>query len=572
MNAIFSVGLLAGTISSQSLSGGAVKMTNRFNDDKNHLPVRFIPYGSLSFLSLMLALGLGGCASLGKQPNNDEIQTEAKTVVDLTTIKLGHAYIKAAKDDMTKRRDQMTNADLALGSTILAGFVALGDGALSNWNSRTTGRLGIFSAAMVGVQSTLSLKTQAAIMNKGIAALNCIEEQGDLAWGPLLPFDAYVSVVQERITQLDKAVLDARDFLDSDKSKKISALSRDYVNLWLKDAEVALLEARAWLNVRNQSVVIVNSGVKNAVNKVVQTTVENLASVLPDGSAFAKIGAPLAKASPQSTMGSPVVDPLGVKTFSSLTASDFANDSKSTSTQDDENDLKTFNGKFIRISTLLSQLNEYMTASDKHLTMLSSLPSMTANTISCGVETVSKPLAVSNLSAQIVNGAFGSAWASIDGGKPPYTNPPKLTGISSNQAPEKISATVADSIVILKASNDVPIGDYILVVSDAVGSEKSLQFTVLGAPIVSNKISDQTFQPGKLFSFKIAPQAFTDPQQLSLTYKFSGLPSWLTSDNKATPTITGTAPASDQTPVSVTVTATSARGLSTNMSFKITMK
>jgi hypothetical protein len=100
------------------------------------------------------------------------------------------------------------------------------------------------------------------------------------------------------------------------------------------------------------------------------------------------------------------------------------------------------------------------------------------------------------------------------------------------------------------------------------GDWASLAVTVSAAaqpPVLNAQTGAQTWVAGQSISLALAPNAFTDPQNESLSYKAAlasgaALPGWLIFD-PATETFAGTAPTNDQT-LSIVVTATDSSGLS----------
>nr|WP_294512575.1 putative Ig domain-containing protein [uncultured Rhodopila sp.] len=84
-------------------------------------------------------------------------------------------------------------------------------------------------------------------------------------------------------------------------------------------------------------------------------------------------------------------------------------------------------------------------------------------------------------------------------------------------------------------------------------------------PVLNAQTAAQTWVAGRSINLALAPNTFTDPLNLAMTYKATlangqALPAWLTF-NAATETFTGTAPTGNQA-LSIVVTATDSNGLS----------
>jgi predicted outer membrane repeat protein len=97
------------------------------------------------------------------------------------------------------------------------------------------------------------------------------------------------------------------------------------------------------------------------------------------------------------------------------------------------------------------------------------------------------------------------------------------------------------------------------------------------APIVANPIPDQTAVVGTAFNFTFAANAFTDPNNDTLTYTATldngnPLPAWITTKpNGTNRTFAGTPAANDTTPINIKVTATDPGGLSISDVFTLTI-
>jgi hypothetical protein len=112
--------------------------------------------------------------------------------------------------------------------------------------------------------------------------------------------------------------------------------------------------------------------------------------------------------------------------------------------------------------------------------------------------------------------------------------------------------------------------------TNAGGASSSETFSVAtpaSSPALAAPTANQTWIEGEPASFALPANTFTDPQGSALTYSAalsdgSALPSWLTF-NAATQTFSGAAPAG-ASPLSLSVTATDAFGLSASETFSIT--
>lgn len=93
------------------------------------------------------------------------------------------------------------------------------------------------------------------------------------------------------------------------------------------------------------------------------------------------------------------------------------------------------------------------------------------------------------------------------------------------------------------------------------------------APVVANPIADQTVTDGKVFSYTIAANAFSDPDADTLIYSAtledgSALPAWL-SFNATTRTISGTSP-DNSAPLNIKITAKDTGNLTVSDVFQLT--
>ena len=109
--------------------------------------------------------------------------------------------------------------------------------------------------------------------------------------------------------------------------------------------------------------------------------------------------------------------------------------------------------------------------------------------------------------------------------------------------------------------------------TDTSGLSASETFSVLtpnAPPVVTAQTPNQTWTKGQALNFKLAANAFTDPQQQAMTYTAAqangtALPTWL-HFNGATDTFTGTVP-TNASSFSIKVTATDTGGLSASETF-----
>jgi hypothetical protein len=99
--------------------------------------------------------------------------------------------------------------------------------------------------------------------------------------------------------------------------------------------------------------------------------------------------------------------------------------------------------------------------------------------------------------------------------------------------------------------------------------------TVIGAPIVTSRTSNQTWTEGRAVSFVLSSRTFTDPQGQALRYSAGlangqALPSWLRF-NAVTMTFSGTPPDMAQD-LGIRVSATDTSGLSASEGFTVSVK
>jgi hypothetical protein len=116
----------------------------------------------------------------------------------------------------------------------------------------------------------------------------------------------------------------------------------------------------------------------------------------------------------------------------------------------------------------------------------------------------------------------------------------------------------------------------VVTATDSAGLSTSETFTAVQArpPVLAVQTAAQTWAVGKAGSFTLAPNTFSDPQGLGLTYSATlaggqPLPSWL-SFNSKTATFTGTPPA-NATALSVAITANDGYGVSTSDTFALNL-
>jgi ELWxxDGT repeat protein len=163
-------------------------------------------------------------------------------------------------------------------------------------------------------------------------------------------------------------------------------------------------------------------------------------------------------------------------------------------------------------------------------------------------------------SAALANGNALPSWLTFDANTRTFSGTPP-TGISTT-TPLFVRVTAKDN------------GN--LSVSDDFNITLNNPTSTNQAPVVANAIANQTATLGSAFSFVVPANAFSDPENDTLTYSAAlasgaALPNWL-SFNASTRTFNGTPPTgTSTTPLSVRVTARDNGNLSVSDDFSLTL-
>ncbi|TMK35222.1 MAG: hypothetical protein E6G69_02505 [Alphaproteobacteria bacterium] len=222
--------------------------------------------------AILAITSLLGC-SFADYPTSLAVDRARPTVPPLETIADGRAYLAVVRHDLIVQRDNLRYLDMGLAAGIVGGLVTTALATTLKWGHHTQVTAGLLSAALIGVESTLTLKQQQLIINRGLDALLCVESQAEAAYLPVKDRDAVLAPVADDIHALEGAI----------------AVSANIQDDALADAVADLTDAKYWFSRVSIPAASVNAAVKIAVNSVLQTTVDQLNVALPDGSAFAKI-------------------------------------------------------------------------------------------------------------------------------------------------------------------------------------------------------------------------------------------------------------------------------------------
>ncbi|MGT2476639.1 putative Ig domain-containing protein [Paraburkholderia terrae] len=477
------------------------------------------PSSKVAILYVVSSL-LAGCAQL-TYPTQTDVAKQKEEVATLNTIADGRAYLLVVRNEMTSTKAQLQRIQGGLDAGILGGAITLALGTALHWGSHTTITAGILTGAALGVDSALSIKTQIQIINKGLDALNCVESQAESDYDSVRVTDGLLEMVDKDIVHLEAAI---------NRSYSQRSNDAELANT-INTAEDDLSNAKAWLSIAAIPVSTVNSGIKLGINTVLQTTVDQLNSTLPDGSAFAKIStaSPNLPASPTTA---PVPNQL---TSTSTKASDTIQTYGPKSDLTDNQKQNLANARAEQDLILrVSRLNSDMASAKAMLETLGTVKS-TAHlpVINCALSPAAQSLQVKSFSGFLVPNSASSATASVSGGATPFGV--LVTASTSGLNPEAFGKSVSDRAVILTGSPSLKPGTYNVTVSDHSGTEKTLTVIVAAAPIapkLTNQTSAQTWQHGKNISFVLPADTFTDPQGETLSYSAGQangqeLPAWL---------------------------------------------
>ena len=411
-------------------------------------------------LSVVVA-SLTGC--FASYPTASDVNNARNNIPRLETIADGRSYLAAARDGMVAERNKLQIIDYGLDIGIVGGVVTTALGTALKWPSHANITAGILSAAVIGVSSTLNLKQQQIIINRGLDALVCVESQAEAAYVPVRQRDAVLAPVAADIAnlyaELSRAELQAES--DSALSNIISSASADLVN------------AQNWLSVQSVPIANVVVSAKIAVDTVLQTTVDQLNAALPDGSAFSKISLsppPASKSPPSVPVPTPLTAPRNIAALQARGAS--------------ENQI----AEATTLQNLVEILNNDMHKANAILPSIGpSIPAAQLSTINCPVAggTATQALQISPVSITISQSKGGTAPATIIGGTPKYKA--AITANSSGLTPEIIQvggltpenaqAGATGTPIMLTNSKDVKPGPYNLVVTDATGAQTTASIT-----------------------------------------------------------------------------------------------
>jgi hypothetical protein len=405
---------------------------------------------------------LTGC--LASYPTASDVYNARNNLPRLETITDGRAYLAAARDELVAERSHLQLIDYGLDAGIVGGVVTTALGTALKWSSHGTITAGILSAATIGVSSTLNLKQQQLIINRGLDALICVESQAEAAYAPVRQRDAVLAPVAADIDALAEEL--SRPEVQVESSSPLANV--------VSAARADLLNAQNWLSV--QTVPIANAVVsaKIGVDTVLQTTVDQLNAALPDGSAFSKISL-----SPPSVAKSPSPTPPPTNQTSKAVnayriSSGRLQPQVTPLGQPDE---------ATRLLTLTRTLDDDMVKANDILTQMGpSLPVAQLPTINCPVAT---SLQISPTSITISHSKGGTAPAAISGGTPKYkatitANSSSLTPENiqvSGLGPESVQAGATRTPIVLTNLKDVKVGPYNLVITDAIGGHSIASIT-----------------------------------------------------------------------------------------------
>ncbi len=397
--------------------------------------------------AILAITSLLGC-SFADYPTSLAVDRARPTVPPLETIADGRAYLAVVRHDLIVQRDNLRYLDMGLAAGIVGGLVTTALATTLKWGHHTQVTAGLLSAALIGVESTLTLKQQQLIINRGLDALLCVESQAEAAYLPVKDRDAVLAPVADDIHALEGAI----------------AVSANIQDDALADAVADLTDAKYWFSRVSIPAASVNAAVKIAVNSVLQTTVDQLNVALPDGSAFAKISLtppPVAAASsPAMPPGSPRT--LRVPASPSTLAGVGVADRAVVTSQARREYFARFVGK---LHTDI-QIAEAALRTLPTVTTPAALPSF-----SCGVS--GGPLIISPATLTI-GLTQNSTAAAILGGTAPYVPEITIAAGSSGLNPGAIHATIVGPAVTVKTSAPLRPGAYNLVITDATGAQRTV--------------------------------------------------------------------------------------------------
>lgn len=417
---------------------------------------------------ICFVFALFGC-SLGEYPTENQVVLERQNIPQLETIADGLSYLAVVRDNLVQKRRQLLYWEGAFDTGIVGSLTAFSLGTALKWGHDANVITGITSAAIIGVDSALNLRQQEAIINKGLDALNCVQAQVEATYAVIRPFDNALKPVRLDVANLESA---------------ITALGPQALPTDLAAAQANLAKAKVWLSIESVPAENVGAAVKIVVDNVLQTTVDQLNSQLPDGSAFAKISF----APPSGGMTPPKTTDQSQRLVSLRVGG--ANFTSTfgvlpTLTPAQAQARATF-------EELGDTLTSDMTAAANTIAGLGAVPTFTKlptfNATSCPAISLTPspppPLQVAQLQVSFASPRIALARGSklvarISGGTPPYT--PLITG-DSTTTPGNISTRVNNSSLTLTNSTAIAPGTYTLTITDANQTSQSATFTAVTGP------------------------------------------------------------------------------------------
>lgn len=399
-------------------------------------------------INTLAAVTLFGC-SFGSYPTKGEIDAELPNVPPLETIAEGRSYIAVVRKEMVAQRIALQNLELALDAGIVGGLATVALGNALNWGAHARNRATIFTAAVIGVESTLSLKQQGLIINKGLDALLCVESQAEALYVAVKAVDAILAPVASDMRDLERALNELPPQLRADPMVRSAA--RD------------LIDAKNWLAAASVPTATVNAAVKIAVNQVIQVTVDQLSQTLPDGSAFAKISL---SAQPATKSPTPATTPSPAARYNALYAP--------------EQRVAPLAPPDPRIELVISfhtkLLSDWSAAEAKLPAAVTGASPAPLPVFTCGVAPLI-PLAISPAAFTIGLDTGSTASAGIVGGVLPYTPQITVAANVGGLTPQNIDVTLSGTTVTLTARKPLGAGPYNLVVTDTTGAQRTATVT-----------------------------------------------------------------------------------------------
>jgi len=411
-------------------------------------------------ISHILIVSLAGC-SLPRYPTQIQVEQESNNVPRLESITDGRAYLSVVRNELQDKREYLQNVEFALDAGILGGLVATGLGTAFHWGGHKTIIAGILTTAVIGLDSTLSLKQQEMIIEKGLGALQCVQAQAEGYYLAVKPYDAALERVRGDVQNLESELASLAVPIRPDLLPVVTSAQREIVN------------AKTWLSVKSVPVANVDASVKVGVDAVLQTTVEQLNSALPDGSAFAKISiSPTLTPAPQQKAGGPAPPPPPPAMAPARAPSEAG----------------PIDPAVAIINALIATLRADKDAADS-ITIAPgpvNQPSQ-LQSFNCPVSPLQAvaPLKVS-LSSSSVSAKSGTTFtATVSGGVAPYfatvtADPKNTTPYTSGDI--GVPQTFTGTTTTLKNSKQIGAGQYTLVITDSTSTVATVMFTETSPP------------------------------------------------------------------------------------------